>query len=312
LLMDGLLSVNLNEKKNPRKNKIRYSFSDKVFIVIVCVFLVTFTFCVLYPLIYVVSCSFSSAESLVRGQVFIVPVNPSLEGYRAVFNNEQVWTGYYNSAVYTISGTLISVLVTFTGAYVLSRKEFPMRGIITGLYVITMFFSGGLLPFYLLIRQLKMINTIWAIILPGAFNVWLAIIARTFIQSTIPEELFEATALDGGDYFQYFMKVVFPLSKPILAVLALNFAVGFWNSYFNALIFLNDSKKFPLQIILRNILISKQVDYESLSATDARSLLERQYLSELLKYSLIIVASVPLLVVYPFIQKYFIKGVMID
>ena len=229
-----------------------------------------------------------------------------------MFNNEQVWTGYYNSAVYTISGTLISVLVTFTGAYVLSRKEFPMRGIITGLYVITMFFSGGLLPFYLLIRQLKMINTIWAIILPGAFNVWLAIIARTFIQSTIPEELFEATALDGGDYFQYFMKVVFPLSKPILAVLALNFAVGFWNSYFNALIFLNDSKKFPLQIILRNILISKQVDYESLSATDAKSLLERQYLSELLKYSLIIVASVPLLVVYPFIQKYFIKGVMID
>jgi multiple sugar transport system permease protein/putative aldouronate transport system permease protein len=174
-----------------------------------------------------------------------------------------------------------------------------------------MFFGGGTIPTYLWIRDLRMYNTIWAIILPGAVSVWLVIIGRTFIQSSIPEELYEATCLDGGSYVQFFSKVVIPLSKPILAVVALNFALGLWNSYYSALIYLSDATKYPLQIVLRDILLQNSMDLNKMAGMDVTSQLHRQYLSELLKYSLIIVSSLPLLIVYPFIQKYFIKGVMI-
>ena len=165
---------------------------------------------------------------------------------------------------------------------------------------------------YLWLKNLKMLNTIWAIVVPGAVSVWLVIVARTFIQSTIPEELFEATSLDGGSYLQYLFRVVLPLSKPILAVLAINFALGHWNSYYSALIYLNDAGKYPLQIILRDILVQNSVDVtNSAAAGDINNQMHKQYLSELLKYSLIIVSSAPLLIVYPFLQKYFIKGTMI-
>jgi putative aldouronate transport system permease protein len=292
-------------------NKVKISGVDKVYIGVVYTFLALYTLIVLYPLIYVVSCSFSSAESLVKGQVFFFPVNFTLQGYEAVLNNKKIWSGYYNSIVYTITGTIVGVITTIIGAYVLSRKEFPLRKFITVLFMVTMFFNGGMLPTYILIKSLNLYNTIWAIILPGGFSVWLAIIGRTFIRSTIPEELFEATFIDGGNYFQYLINIVLPLSKPILAVFALNYAVGHWNSYFSALMYLKDSNKYPLQIILRNILIANIFDPNSLSSTDVRTMMERQYLVELLKYSLIIVSSAPLLIVYPFIQKYFIKGVMI-
>jgi len=301
----------MKNMKHLKNNRIKISLSDSVYLGIVYIFLFLFTLIVLYPLIYVVSCSFSSAESLVQGQVFFLPVNPGLQGYHAVFSNKQVWRGYYNTIVYTALGTAIGVMVTITGSFVLSRKEFPMRNFITALFTVTMFFGGGMIPFYLLIKNLRLVDTIWAIVLPGAFNVWLGIVGRTFIQSTISEELFEATSLDGGSYFHFFTRVVLPLSKPILAVLALNFAVGHWNSYFNALIFFNDFDKFPHQLVLRNILISNKIDPASLNATDAKTLMEKQYLAELMKYSLIIVSSAPLLIVYPFVQKYFIKGVMV-
>lgn len=298
-------------KNHGRMNVIKTSNIDRVYLGFIYSFLALFTLAVVYPLIYVVSCSFSSAESLISGQVFFLPVEPSLQGYQAVFNNDQVWTGYYNSIVYTVVGTFIGMIVTILGAFVLSRREFPMRKIVTGLFMVTMFFNGGLLPNYILIKNLGMYNSIWAMVLPGAFSVWLAIIGRTFIKSSIPEELFEATSLDGGNYFQFLARVVLPLSKPILAVLALNFAVGHWNSYFSALIYLKDASKFPLQIILRNIVVANVFDAASISAMDVRDMMERQYLVELLKYSLIIVSSVPMLILYPFIQKYFIKGVMI-
>ncbi len=294
-----------------RRNRVKISGIDIVYLGITYTFLALFTLIVLYPLIYVVSCSFSSAESLVRGQVFFLPVKPTLQGYQAVFNNAQVWTGYYNSIIYTVTGTLIGVITTIVGAYVLSRKEFPLRKFITVLFLVTMFFSGGMLPSYMLIRSLRMYNTIWAIILPGGFSVWLAIIGRTFISSTIPEELFEATSIDGGNYFQYFIKIVLPLAKPILAVFALNYTVNHWNSYFSALMYMKDASKYPLQITLRNIIIANIFDPNSINSTDVKTMMERQYLVELLKYSLIIISSAPLLIVYPFIQKYFIKGVMI-
>jgi multiple sugar transport system permease protein/putative aldouronate transport system permease protein len=206
---------------------------------------------------------------------------------------------------------LIGTSVTMLGAFVISRREFPMRKFLTALFLMTMFFSGGLLPTYLLIKSLGMYNTLWALVLPLSFNAYLTIIARTYIKSSIPEELFEAVSLDGGSYYQFFMKMLLPLSKPILAVIALNFTIWQWNSYFPAMIYLKDADKFPLQIILRNILVSNIFDIKALNSVDVKSVMEKQYLAELLKYSLIVVGSVPMLVIYPFIQKYFLKGVMI-
>lgn len=293
------------------RHHIRLSKGDRVYQGVVYAFLILFILFVSYPLLYVISCSFSSPEALIEGRVFFLPVEPGLQGYKAVFQNSQVWSGYLNSIIYSVSGTLISTIVTIIGGYVLSRKEFKLRPLITVIFTFTMFFNGGTMPTYLLIRDLHMLDTIWAIILPGAFSVWLGIVARTFIQSNVPEELYESVCLDGGDYFQHFIRIVLPLSKPVLAVLALNFATGHWNSYFSAMLYLSDPDKFPLQIILRNILIQNTVDYTSISAVDVTSLVEKQYLAELLKYSLIIVSSVPLLIVYPFIQKYFIKGIMV-
>lgn len=288
-----------------------HSTADTVYFAIIYLFLGLFTLVVAYPLLYVISCSFSSPQALVTGRVFFLPVEPGLKGYEAVFKNANVWTGYANTLIYTVAGTAVSTLVTLMGGFVLTRHEFRMRNSITLLFTVTMFFNGGVMPTYLLIKQLNMLDTIWAIVLPGAFSVWMGIIARTFIQSSIPEELFEALSLDGGDYFQYFLKIIIPLSKPIIAVLALSFATGHWNKYFEAMLYLSTPNKFPLQIILRNILIQNMVDFTAISATDIESLMERQYLAELLKYSLIIVSSIPLLVVYPLIQKYFVKGIMI-
>lgn len=289
---------------------MRKSPADRMFFIIVYFFLGLFTIVVLYPIIYVVSCSFSSPQDLVAGRVFLWPVNPGLQGYKAVLGDQRVWSGYANTIIYTLLGTIIGTAITFIGAFVLSRREFPMRGALTAVFTITMFFGGGTIPTYLVLKNLHMLNTIWAIILPGGFNVWLAIVGRTFIQSSIPEELFEATSLDGGDYIQYMTKVVLPLAKPILAVLALNFALSHWNSYYSALLYLNESAKFPLQLVLRNILLGSQADLTQLSM-DAVDMMNKQYLSELLKYSLIVISSVPLMVVYPFLQKYFIKGVMV-
>lgn len=293
------------------KSKIRLSRQDKIYLGVVRFFLGIFVAIVLYPLIYVISCSFSSPEALVAGKVFLFPVEFGIQGYKAVFANQQIGMGYIYTIYYTVVGTLTGTAVTLIGAFVLSRKEFPFRKIMTALITVTMFFSGGIMPLYILIKDLHMLNTVWALVLPGCFSVWMAIIGRTFLQSTIPEDLFEATNIDGGNYFHFLIKIVLPLSKPIIAVIALNFAVGNWNSYFNALMFLTDSEKYPLQLILKNILIQNTIDPTSLNSVDAKSMMERQYLAELLKYSLIIVSSVPLLIVYPFIQKYFVKGVMV-
>ena len=293
------------------RSKVRVSKGDRAYLLAVYSFLGLFTMSVVYPLLYTVSCSFSSPEALVSGRVFFLPVEPGIQGYRAVFRNPQVWTGYGNSFFYTVVGTAISVVVTMIGGYVLSRKEFPARNIVTTLFTVTMFFSGGVMPTYLLIRDLGFIDTIWALVLPGAFSVWMGIVSRTFIQSTIPEELYEATCLDGGDYVSHLVRVILPLSKPIIAVMVLSVATGHWNSYFSAMLYLNTPTKYPLQIILRNILIQNIIDYGAMNSIDVRDIREKQYLSELLKYSLIIVSSVPLLIVYPSIQKYFIKGIMV-
>jgi multiple sugar transport system permease protein/putative aldouronate transport system permease protein len=293
------------------RNKIRLSPPDRIYLGFVYTFLGIFTVAVLYPLLYVLACSFSSPVALISGKVFLWPVDFSVLGYQTVFNNQAVWTGYRNTIVYTVTGTVMNVLFTMCAAYPLSRPEFKARTAITWFYAVTMFVGGGLIPSYLVVRTIGILDTMWALILPGLIGAWGIIICRTFLQSSIPNELFEAATIDGCSYSQYFFRVVVPLSKAVMAVLALNYATGMWNSYFSALIYITSQNKFPLQLILRNILIANQLNLADMSSVNVQDMMENQYLGELLKYALIIVASVPLLVFYPFIQKYFIKGVMV-
>ena len=264
---------------------------------------------ILYPLIYVLSASFSSAQAVNSGRVWLWPVEPTLAGYEAIFKNRMVLVGFYNSLFYTVVGTLINVVMTVLAAYPLSRPELPGRRIIAFIFFFTLLFSGGLIPTYLVVRDLGMLSTRWALILPTALSIWNMLIARTFFENNIPKELREAAQLDGCDDFNFLWRVVLPLSGPILAVLALFYGVGHWNSYFNALIYLYDKNLWPLQLVLRDILVQNQVDPGM--AADIRGVAAKAQLRELLKYSLIVVATVPLLVIYPFVQRHFVKGVML-
>lgn len=291
------------------KKKIQLSPGDRVFITINYLFLSLFFIIVLYPLIYILSSSFSSTDAVISGRVWLLPVEPTLLGYKAVFKNPQVMTGYANSGFYTIFGTMINVVMTVLAAYPLSRKDFYGRGMIMMLFTFTMLFSGGLIPTYLLTKNLGMIDTRWALLIPNAMAVLYVIIARTYFQTTIPDELYEAAELDGSSDIRFIVSIVLPLSSPILAVMVLFYAVEHWNSYFDALIYLKTAGLYPLQIILRNILIQNEIQMNMMADIDA--MMKLQGMSDLLKYSLIVVASIPVLIIYPFVQKYFVKGIMI-
>ncbi|CAM4246514.1 carbohydrate ABC transporter permease [Paenibacillus alkaliterrae] len=288
---------------------VKESMGDKLFLFLVYAFLLFILIIVLYPLIYIVSSSFSSPQAVISGRVWLFPVEPSLAGYKAIFSNPQILTGYANSLFYTFFGVLINVSMTVMLAYPLSKSTFLGRNFIMVILVITMMFSGGLIPYYLTVKMLGILDTRWAMLLPGALAVWQVIIARTFFQSTIPKELGEAAELDGCSDFGFLWRIVLPLSKPILAVLVLLYAVGHWNAYFDALIFLKSQELFPLQIILRNILILNSIDASMM--VDANQMAAMQGLRDLLKFSLIVVATVPVLAIYPFVQKYFVQGIMI-
>jgi multiple sugar transport system permease protein/putative aldouronate transport system permease protein len=283
--------------------------SDRIFDTLNHTMLVIVLLIILLPLISIVSRSFSSMEAVVSGRVWLLPVDLSVSSYRAVFENSQVWTGYLNSILYTAAGTAIQVTVTVAAAYALSRSDFYGRNVLMGIFAFTMLFNGGLIPTYILVKDLGLLNTRWAILLPNALVVYNMIVARTFFSSTIPRELLEASQLDGCSDLRFFAQVVLPLSGPIVAVVSLWYAVQHWNSFFPALLYLRRSSLFPLQIVLRNILLEAQIDDPSSVAIEDQ--LERMGLAELLKYALIVVASVPMLLLYPFIQKYFVKGVMI-
>ena len=283
--------------------------SDRIFDVVYTVFLIALFCSVAYPLIYVISASFSDPRALLAGRVWLFPVNPSLEGYKAVFKSSNVWRGYANSLIYMSAGTAINVAMTILAAYPLSRRDFKARRFFMFLFIFTMFFYGGLIPTYLLVRSLGLMNTRWAMILPVAIGVWNLIVSRTFIENTIPDELFDASKMDGCNHTRFLLMVVLPLSKAMIAVIALFYAVGHWNEFFRALLYLRDDRKFPLQMILRQILLQSQVDAEMMGNVEDED--ARQFMSELLKYALIIVGSLPVLIIYPFAQKYFVKGVMI-
>jgi len=288
---------------------IRQSASDRAVNGIILLFLIGCLVVVAYPLLYVLSSSLSSPRAISAGKVWLLPVEWTLDGYAAVFKNSQIVKGFTNSILYMAGGTALNLVMTVLAAYPLTRKQFAPRNKVMLFFVITMFFSGGLIPYYLLVKELGMIDTRWAMIVPTALSAWNVILMRTYIANSIPEDLHEAASMDGCGDFKYLTKIVLPLSKPILAVIGLYVAVGIWNSYFNALIFLKSADLQPLQLVLRNILILNMIDPTMIKDFDA--LMRRQGLTDVIKYAVIIVSSAPVLVLYPFVQKYFVRGVMI-
>ena len=294
----------------PRRS-MKVPISDRIFFAINNTFLGLALIVVLYPLIYVVSASFSSTNAVISGRVWLWPVDPSLRGYEAIFENKSIISGYVNSFFYMGVGTTVNIVMTILAGYPLSRRDFKARNIIMMGIAFTMIFNGGLIPTYILVRNLGMVNTRSVMIIPLALSVWNVIITRTFFESTISPELLEAAKINGCSDIRFIFYVVLPLSGAIIAVNVLFYAVFHWNGFFQAFIYLNDKKLYPLQLVLREILILNEIDPIMMTQVDLEEVAARQGLVELLKFSLIIVASVPVLIMYPFVQRYFVKGVMI-
>lgn len=289
----------------------RLCFSDKLFYGVTTAFLAFFMIIVLLPLVNIVACSFSGSYAVSAGQVYLLPKKFTLEGYKTVFNYRGIWRAYGMTFFYTFVGTVINLAMTMLCAYPLSQRDLPLKGTVIGLMTFTMFFGGGLIPNYILVMKLKLLNTVWAMMIPGAMSVYNMILARTFIQG-IPNELWEASQLDGCNEFTYYRTVVLPLSSTLLSVLMLFYGVSHWNSYFDAMIYLNDTKLYPLQLVLRDILVVNSMDMSAMqNSTNYADQEAREALAQLMKYALIIVSSVPVLVLYPFLKKYFAKGIML-
>ncbi|UVI29014.1 carbohydrate ABC transporter permease [Paenibacillus spongiae] len=294
---------------------VRETKSDKLFLALNYMFLAVALVVVLYPLLYIVSASISSPQAVNSGEMWLFPKGITLDGYKLVFDNPKIWNGYMNTIIYTVLGTLLNLAVTLPAAYALSRSDFVGRNFFMGMFLVTMFFNGGLIPTYLLIKNLNLINTMGALILPVAASVWNIIVARTFFHSTIPKELQEAAHMDGCTNFKLFIRIVLPLSAPIIAVMALFYGVGHWNSYFPALIYLNDEVKYPLQMVLRQILVLQEMSAETtgaaISGDIAQAMNNKAEIASLVKYAVIIVSTLPVVILYPFLQRYFVQGVMI-
>ena len=291
-----------------KKKRQKLSLSDRLILNSGYILLGIFLLAIIVPLIYVIVASFMDPVVLSSEGITFDFSKWSLEGYKRVLKDDMLLRGFLNSVFYSISYAVISVAVTLMAAYPLSKEEFVGRKFVNTLYVITMFLGGGLIPTYLLIDKLNLLNTVWAILLPGAINVWNIMLAKTYFK-TLPRELREASAIDGASEIKHFFKIVLPVSKPIIAVLMLYQFVGQWNSYFDAMIYIDDANLQPLQLVIRSILIQNAPATGMIA--DIQSIAEMSKISELLKYSTIVVSSLPLLVMYPFFQKYFDKGIMV-
>lgn len=290
-------------------NKIKRVFrSDFTFDIAVYLLAAVVLLIIAIPLLFVLAASFSDPDMVLRGKVLLIPKGLTLKAYTMVFENEDIWRGFVNSCFYTAAGTAISLVLTIMAAYPLSRPHLVGRRYIMLLIIFTMYFSGGMIPTFLLIQDLGIYNTVWSLLLPAAVSTYNLIVAKTFFENSIPSELYESAKLDGGTSLQILLKIVLPLSKAILAVLTLYYAVAIWNAYFDALIYLRNSDLHPLQIVLRNILLLGQT--EQMGTNDV-GMAEKVKMAEAIKYSAIIVSSIPMLVIYPFVQKHFVKGVMI-
>ena len=306
MVRSSAMKKNLNLK---RKNHIKGCFTDRVFdamnfLVLLFIFIV-----VAYPLIIVISSSFSNPSDLVAGKVFFLPVNPTLMGYKMILTNEQIGTGVMNSVFYTVVGSLVNIVMTVLAAYPLSRKDFRPRTFISLAFAFTMWFSGGLIPTYILIRDLGMYNSRWVMIIPTAMAVWNMVIVRSYFQNNIPESLFESAKIDGCDDKNYLLRIVIPVSKPVLSVITLYYVVGNWNAFFNAYLYLQKSSLQPLQVVLRDILLMSQMEDVMTVSSEGQEIMKE--MSTLLKYSLVVVASLPMALLYLATQKYFTKGIMV-
>ncbi|MDF2673987.1 MAG: transporter permease subunit [Clostridiales bacterium] len=291
-------------KKHNKKN----ISSDNIFDFIVTAISIIIIIIVSYPIVFVVSASFSDPVKVMNGEVWFFPSGFNIEAYKKIMENRNIWVGYKNSLIYTILGTLINVFMTTLAAYPLSRKDLPGRNVVMIFITFTMFFSGGLIPTYLLIKSLHLNNTIWVMLIPNAIATYNLIVMRTYFQNNIPIELQEAASLDGCSDFKLLVSIVLPLSAPIIAVMVLFYSVGHWNAFFNALIYLRKESLYPLQLILRDILLQNNLENMN---TESFGMKERLMLGESIKYAVIIVASVPVLLLYPFVQRYFVKGIMV-
>lgn len=288
----------------------RYTKGDHVFQIINTAFLILLTVIIAYPLYFVVIASISDPTAVASGQVLFFAKDLQLLGYKQVLSDADVMTGYLNTILYTVVGTSINLLLTLTAGYALS-VDIVGRGAIMLFFTFAMFFSGGMIPSYFLMRDLKLLNSIWAMVLPGAVSVYNMMVARTFIGSNINNSLFEAAEMDGCSRIKFFVSIVLPLSGVLIAILTLFYGVGHWNSYFNAILYITDRAKFPLQLVLREILVLNKISASDIANTDPELLAYMQDVADTMKYALIIVSSIPVLILYPFLQKYFVKGVMI-
>lgn len=294
-----------------RMNKLSKAVSkaDRIYYIVIDTFLILMLLAILYPLYFIVIASISDTDAIFNGEVFLYPIGFNLKGYAALFENRMIWTGYLNTIWYTLLGTAINIAVTIPAGWAISRKELPWRKFITTYFIVTMFFGGGLIPFYLLVSDLGLLDNPLSVILPYGVSVWNMFMVNAFYSSSVPDEILEAAEVDGSGTIRTFFSIVIPLSKPIIAVMVLFYAVAHWNNYFSALIFLSKQKYFPLQLVLREILI--MTESAGGSAGDAGTILEQAKLANSIKYSSIIVSTLPILVLYPFVSKFFEKGVMI-
>ena len=301
------------ENYNMKTKPVKLCREDVIFDTVIFIILTLILFVVAYPLYWVIISSFSDPTAVSAGKVLLRPMGFTLKGYAEVFKNSQVMRGFFNSIVITFVGVCVNLAVTLPTAYALSRDNFSGKKPITVFYMITMFFGGGMIPTYLVVKNMQLLNTIWALVLPGCLSVYNMIVARTFFKSNISEELYEAGEIDGCTQSRFFFQIALPLSKAIIAIMVLYYGVGHWNSYFSALLYISDQDKYPLQLVLRNILITNQTALSQTATTAAAraALQEQQQLIDVMKYSLIIISSVPVLIMYPLVQKHFVKGVMI-
>lgn len=292
-------------------HKMQQCRSDRIFDAVnlaICIFLLLLF---LYPIYFVIIASFSDPYAVWNGQVAFWPVRPTLEGYQKIFTFGSIMTGYGNSIYSTLSSVVLGLILTICAAFPLSQKDWYVGGFFSKLLLFTMFFSGGMIPTYFIVKNLGMLNTPLAVIIPGSVSVSNIIITRTYFKSSIPYALQEAAFLDGCTHFKYLVTIVLPLSKPILAVMALYYGVGQWNSYFNAMIYINKQELYPLQLVLRDILLTTQFSMESGTSSDPEALMKQQRLGEVIKYGVIVVSALPAMIAYPFVQKNFVKGIMI-
>jgi putative aldouronate transport system permease protein len=295
--------------EHSKRNRIGQSTNDNMFSVLNYSLLFIALVVVLYPLIFVLSASMSSPEAAIKGDIWLLPKDFNLQAYARVFQNQNIMNGYWNTIMYTVAGTALNLVLTVAAAYPLSRKDMKGRNVMMMYLVFTMFFSGGLIPTYLIIKGMGIMNTFWVIILPNAVSVFNIVIMRTFFQSTIPIEVQEASIMDGCSNMSLLLRIVLPLSMPVIAVMILFYSVGHWNAYFNALIYLSDRDKYPLQIILREILIQNEM--QEMMELNNETSTQQALLAATIKYAVIIVTNLPVLLLYPFLQRYFVKGVMI-